>query len=652
MPFFSKSFRIKTAQKEMIEPEEIIIDSAMTPVDEDYFFAARRKFEVPVTSFVFWLIFIFVAGVLVLLFARVAYLQIIEHGAFAAQLDRNFRRTYPIQSFRGVLYDKNFEQLAENIPSFALVFDTKDFIENPENFTDTIEMVTRILDVEKEALEERIREAKDFSRVILIPNLSHEQILEISPHLDAIPRISVEERYARHYKDGSMEAHLTGYVGRVSKEDLSQFGDFYRDIDYIGKDGLEAQYEEVLRGDFGVEVREQDARGRIRKKFVEKAPLPGKSLLLHVDSEFQRYAFETIQKKLREMGLKKAAFVAIDPRSGGVLSLISFPSFDPNSFVSGVSKKEYESLFLGKEQPLFNRAISGTYPPGSTIKPLIASAALQNGVIGSSKRLYAPEAIYVQHPYREDVIYSFVDWKFHGWISILEAIAESSNTFFYQIGGGFENQKGLGIAKIKEYLFHYGWGRLLGIDIPGEKEGLIPDPEWKKKYKDEIWYIGDTYNASIGQGDVSVTPLQLASAIAVVANGGILYQPQIVDKIVAETKEVVEDFSPKIIDRDFIDPKILETVKEGMYRVTRPGGTAVRLSQLPQKVGAKTGTAQPGKAAAPHSWITVIAPLENPELVIAVLIENGGGETASPVTPVAYEILDWYFKNKTENHEL
>jgi len=334
--------------------------------------------------------------------------------------------------------------------------------------------------------------------------------------------------------------------------------------------------------------------------------------------------------------------LAIDPRNGGILALVSIPSFDNNLFAQGISKKELTDLEKDPNEPFLNRALLGQYPPGSVIKPLIAAAALEEKIISPYQSINCTGAITIFNEYNPEIVYRFPDWKTHGLTNIIKAIAQSCNVFFYTVGGGYNDIEGLGVDRIKKYLEYFGLGEETGIDLPNEEKGLIPDEEWKKMAKQgEEWYLGDTYHLSIGQGDILVTPLQMAMALSSIANGGILYQPQITDKIIDLDGNLVKNISTKIIKKDFINLDNIKVVQEGMRQAVIDG-SAVSLSSLSIDVAGKTGTAQFGNKGETHAWFIGYAPYENPEIVIAVLVE-AGGEGHKSAVPVAKEILKWYF---------
>ncbi len=376
---------------------------------------------------------------------------------------------------------------------------------------------------------------------------------------------------------------------------------------------------------------EVNSIGKKQNLLATQPPLSGKSLILHADGDLQIKLHQSLEEMLDKLKLRKAVGVAIDPRDGGVLALVSLPGFDNNLFSQGITLSELNELEDDPGQPFLNRAISGQYPSGSIIKPLIAAAALEEDIVEPREQINCAGAINIVNKYDPSIVYSFPDWKTHGFTDIIEAIAHSCNVYFYTIGGGYGKIEGLGIDRIKEYLQYFGLGRFAGIDLPNENVGLVPDEEWN---------LGDTYHAAIGQGDILVTPLQMASAVASIANGGTLYQAQLVDKIIDLDRETTEDIPSVVIRENFISRENMEVIKQGM-RETVISGSGVSLSGLPVKVAGKTGTAQFGIDQL-HSWFVSFAPYDDPQIALVILVE-GGGEGHKAAVPVAKNVLEWYF---------
>ncbi|MBI3335664.1 MAG: hypothetical protein HY001_04155 [Candidatus Portnoybacteria bacterium] len=444
-----------------------------------------------------------------------------------------------------------------------------------------------------------------------------------------------ENELTRMYPQGPPFAHLLGFVGRVESFHLAR-DDTYLPFDTVGKAGIEERYERFLRGNHGRIENPITAKGELTQSPIETLAQPGSDVILTISSEVQKKLYEVLERQREKFKSPGAAGIMLNPKNGAVLALVSLPSFDNNAPIT--------PLLHHPSRPLFNRAIGGEYPPGSTIKPLLAAAALSENLVNPEKIIIDRGKIEVPSIYDPGVTWTFHGWKALGPVDMRRAIAMSSNIYFYTIGGGYGEIKGLGIEKIDDYLRLFGWGKASGIDLAGEREGFLPSPEWKKEYVEENWFIGDTYNTSIGQGFLRVTPLQLALAATLIANGGTLYQPYLIDRAVSqEGKEIFRNI-PTIKREKMFNPDTIRVVREGMRQAVQEG-TVWRLKDLPVEVAAKTGTAQAGRGRPHHGWVTVFAPYDDPEIVLTILIENGEGGERSAV-PAAKEFLQWYFDNK------
>jgi penicillin-binding protein 2 len=416
--------------------------------------------------------------------------------------------------------------------------------------------------------------------------------------------------------------------------------------DWIGKSGLEASYEKYLKGKNGIEQVEVDSQGSIIRVLVDennREPEEGESISLYLDSGLQEKAGEYLiqgmeeAKKLTGEESGGAVAIVMNVKNGGILSMVSLPSYDDNLFAKGILSADYQNLVNDPKKPMFNRATSGTYPPGSIIKIIMASAGLSEGVISVNTSLDTPPSIEVGE-------WSFPDWKDHGITNVERAIAESNNIFFYALGGGYDKIKGIGINNMKRWWQKFGLGSKTGIDLATEASGLLPDPDWKEKVFGEPWYIGDTYHAAIGQGDLLITPLQMVRAVATIANGGKLLAPQLVQKISDKDGNIVEEYGARVQNKQVAPPEVISTVERGM-RMAVTEGSARTLNDLPYKVAGKTGTAQFFSNQKTHAWFECYAPYDNPEIAVIVLVEGGGGGHEIAV-PVARNILEYYFANK------
>ena len=633
----SNKYRLKRSFKKDIEPEEVFLDSPLEDAPRLKYLHAQRYFIALGRILIL---------LLVVLIVRVGWLQIAKGDYYREIAQANRIRTCPIRADRGIIYDRNGVPLVRNIPAFDLVIIPSKLPKDEIHLRILTNIISSVIGQQREEIERIIKEADHSTSdpILIKRNLDRQKALILKTKTVGFEGVRVEINAMRDYFDGAIFSHIIGYTGKINEQELRDYPS-YNLTDYIGKVGIEKTYEKTLRGNYGSEEFEIDSLGRIQRVINKKEAEPGLNLVLSIDSALQNKLYEILEKQLRALKVKGAAGIAVDPRDGKILALVSLPSFDNNLFAEGISEEDFKALLNDPAHPFLNRVISSQYPPGSTIKPIIASAALEENIINSSKKINCQGRLVIPNPYWPNKPSVFSDWKVHGPTNITKAIAESCNVFFYTVGGGFGKIKGLGIERIKKYFHLFGLGETLGIDLTGETSGLVPDIEWKKKNKPgEPWRLGDTYNTSIGQGDTTVTPLQIAMATAVVANGGTLFQPQIVDKIINSEKELVKDIEPKIIRKDFIDPKNLQVVQKGMREAVIYGSSR-RMFNLPVEVAGKTGTAQFGKNKETHAWFTCYAPYESPEIVLTILVE-GGGEGHAGALPVAKEVLKWYFSNR------
>lgn len=644
---YLKNKRIRTEFKEDIEPQEILLDK-LAQKKEDEIGLTEKKFEVPLqqrTLRTVWFLFLIL---ILLLFSKSFQLQVIQGEKFSALAEKNKFTFYSIKAERGIIYDKDFNQLVFNQPAFDLVYKKSDLSEEKIG---ALRDVSEILNLNFEDLKKKIEDSQ-YPMILIAENLDHQLLILFETKINSgeFSDFQIENNTIREYKDSKTFAHLFGYTGRIRTSELKEDPGFYSISDSIGRDGIEKSYEKVLRKNPGKFRLERDAFGNLISKETIQWPEPGNSLVLWLDSELQEKAFQSLDKNIKRVGAKKGALVAMDPKTGGILSLISLPSFDNNLFQKGSDIKELKNLLNDSQQPLFNRAISGLYPVGSTIKPLIALAALEENIISPEKQIYDKGLIEVPHRYNPEIVYTFKDWEVHGWTDMRKAIAESCNVYFYTIGGGYEDQEGLGPTRIKKYLELFGWGETTGINLPGEEDGLLPSPSWKEKVKKENWWDGDTYHFSIGQGDILTTPLQVVSAFSAIANNGTLFKPQVVYEILDSKKNVIEEIQPEIIRENFIDLENIQVVREGMREAVIYGSSVI-FNNLPVKAASKTGTSQTSKQGYYHHWVTVFAPYDDPEIVLTVLLEDVK-EIQFAALPVAKEILEWYFANKSTEKKI
>jgi len=621
MSFHGGRYKIK-ASKEIDEIADTVLLSG----------SEIARLETPFNKSLLNIFWIFIALVLVLLLFRTSYLTIIKGDHYKAVAKENRLRVSYIRAPRGQIFDRSGNILVYNVPSLDLVLDTRG-LNGEINFSgDELEQLKDIFPDRYEELASNLKVTKKEDEIIiLLKSIAQKEALLMTESYEKFPGFQVTQTAIRDYSDGFIFSNVIGYEGKIKQEELAENPNYLM-TDSIGKRGIEKYYEKYLRGKPGKINVEVDSKGHVVRELGVVNPESGDDLVLNLDAQLQKKIFDSLSGVLEKEGLKAGAAVALDPRNGAVLAMVSVPSFDNNLFAKGISNDDYSNIINDVNKPMFNRAVSGEYAPGSTFKPMMASAALTEGVVNESTQIESRGGLSVGN-------WFFGDWKAHGFTDIKRAIAVSSDVFFYSIGGGYGNIRGIGIGNIKKYANLFGYGELSGVDIPNEATGFLPTEEWKEKELNEKWYIGNTYHASIGQGYITATPLQVVNSIAVVANGGTLYKPKLVSQIKNGSETIYN--KAETIRSGFINPKILETVREGM-RMTVTEGTAQMLKDLPVEVAGKTGTAQFGNEKKAHGWFVSFAPYENPEIVMVVLVE-GQEEDGFNAVPITHEVYNWYF---------
>ncbi len=580
------------------------------------------------------------AMLFLVLFGRISYLELYKGSQNMALAEDNRMRETVVRAPRGIIYDTNHVKLVRNTPSYDVTVIPMDLPRDKKTRDDTLSQAAQILGISIGDIQKQIQDkGLDYSQPILIKdNVSRDESFVIDAK--GLKGVTVSVNPIRDYMDGGLLSHVLGYVGRISADELKGNEDKYRMTDYIGKTGLEKSYEDVLKGRDGTQRYEVDSTGKVVKFLGQQDPQLGDSLVLSLDFGLEQELAKAMQNEMQKVHATKATAIAMDPRTGGILAYVDIPTYDDNLFSKGISTADYSNLLNNPDNPLLARGLSGEYPSGSVIKPFIASGALQEGTITENSTVDSTGGIHVGS-------WFFPDWKAggHGITNVEKAIADSVNTFFYAVAGGYQGIPGLGPDKIKHYLDLFGFDKATGVDIGGESKGSIPDPEWKKRVKNEDWYLGDTYHMGIGQGDLLVTPLQISNATCAIANGGTLYQPHFVRQEVDENDKVVKTIQPEVIRKNFIDPKNIAIVQKGM-RQTITDGSAQALKTLPVAISGKTGTAQFGpNNEFEHGWFTSFAPSDNPQIEMTILVEGSGGGDATAV-PIAKEVYQWYFSNR------
>lgn len=597
-----------------------------------------------------FLAFLFAA--IFILVGRTFYLQAVRGAHYRNIAEGNRVRVKTVKANRGVIFDRNGKLLARNIPNFYLAAVPADLPAEKKERERVLAVAEEMVgeDFSLRELEEELARFSRFSHdpIMIRGHIGHEEAIRLKILADDLPGLTIEAQATRDYLAGESTAHLLGYVGKISSEEYEAGrNEGYLFTDYIGKTGLELQYENVLRGKDGKKQVEVDSRGAEKKVLGYKEPQTGENLILSLDLELQVKVKEILEKGLQKAGTKRGSAIAMDPGTGEILAMVDLPAYDNNLFSKGIDPQSYSALLSDSDLPLFFRSIAGEYPSGSTFKMIVAAAALQEGIITPFDSYMSSGGLRIGE-------WNFPDWLAggHGMTGVYKALADSVNTFFYIIGGGLFDpasgtlaKAGLGVEKIVEYARMFGLSQETGVDLPGEKEGFLPGKEWKEEAKGERWYVGDTYHLAIGQGDILVTPLQVANYTSAVANGGTLYRPHLVVKTVDCEGNEARSMEPEVIREDFIDKSHVEAVREGL-RQGVTSGSSRRLSLLSVSAAGKTGTAQAGDGKETHAWLASFAPYEDPEIVLVVLAENGGGGS-QVAAPIAYEILKWHFEERT-----
>lgn len=596
-------------------------------------------------SKIFFLAIIIVLGVF-LIFFKVSYLQLWRGNYYFGLAENNRVRLKPISAARGIIYDRFGNELTQNVPNFILAIVPQDLPVDEEKRKKVIAKISEVSGITEENLDNLLEKYKfyNYESLLIKDNLDYNTAITLYVQNADLSGIYIGKSTKRQYLIGDNAigglsfSHLLGYLGKLNESELEELKNSgYLISDNIGKIGLEKFYEKELRGTYGMRKIEVDALGHEQSVLAEDPPTPGKNLYLSIDLEAQNKLEELIKNSFAKNGKKKSAAIAMDPRDGSVLAMVSWPTFDSNLFAGGITQKDYDAYLKDENNPLFNRAISGTYPSGSIVKPVIAAAALEEKIITQRQTIMSVGGLQIGD-------WFFPDWKAggHGATNVTKALAWSVNTFFFYVGGGYKNFDGLGLARLLKYLRDFNLAQKTDIDLPGESEGFLPSEEWKEETKNEQWYIGDTYNLSIGQGDLSVTPIQAAVWTSAVANGGKIFNPRLGNKFIDPITQTEEKIKPKIIRENFVSQENLAVVRQGMRECVTYGSCQL-LQTLPFMAAGKTGTAQWNSKKSTHAWFTSFAPYNDPQIVITVLVEEGGeGSVAS--MPIARDFLAWWGK--------
>ena len=571
-----------------------------------------------------------------ILLGRMMYLQLWRGEYYTKQSDGNRLRQSRIIAPRGLVYDKDGKELVNNLPGYAVVLQ-KQSDYKPE----TLEHISQLLDIPIVDIKKKIKESRNYYEPILLKNnVSQEMVTKIEEQRRYMPEVMLSVQPIRNYPYKELAVHALGYVGEVSSYEIAK--GLFKNVtqgSIVGKSGLEKSYDKILRGEDGSFMEEVDVAGNVVKHYDSVQPVPGKNLQLTLDFRLQKALEEFTDKHLaylRNSGLapraRAAAVVALDPRNGAVRAMVSRPGYDPNLFVHGISSKDWDRINNDDAYPLNNKVISGEYPPGSTFKIVTGSAAFELNKVGLNEPIFDGGF----HPLVPTM--GNAGGEVLGWLTFISALAMSDNVYFYELGNR------VGIDNIAKYARIYGFGQKTGIDLEGESRGLVASKQVKREIWDEDWRLGDTFNAAIGQGFNLTTPMQLSVMLSIVANGGIKYQPYLVDSILNSDGTLFE--KPKRAEGKHIDvsQQTIDYMRQGMSATTQEGGTASYFSQLPKPIAGKTGTAE-NSHGRDHGLFVAYGPVDDPELVVVCIVEQGGfGSTAAG--PIVYRAFEEFFKER------
>ncbi|OQA52588.1 MAG: Stage V sporulation protein D [candidate division WS2 bacterium ADurb.Bin280] len=603
--------------------------------DREYFDKDDRDFDVithksPIVNLGVVLAILF----FVVLLSRLFFLQVeegIENNRIA---EGNRTRNILTPAPRGMIVDEKDRALVKNDYSYQLVC----HINKKRDLDKVDDSLFALIDIPREEVWKQISNSDYTGNVVLKEKIEKDEALILKKSLILFQDFEITPMFIRTYPYRNL-SHLLGYIGKISPKEVEDRPSLIVNK-MTGKSGIEEAYDEYLQGEPGSQKSEVDASGKLIRYLSEQDAKVGATVKTSINLDLQNFVSEKLSQVASEMKTNAVA-VVMDTRNGAIKAMVSIPDYDNSKMSGGISNEEYQELLSDKSNPLLNRAIAGEYPSGSTIKPFIASTALFEKVVDDKIAFDTPAKIELGQ-------WSFPDWKDHGMTDIRTAIAESNNIFFYALGGGWGPIKnGLGPERIKNGLEKFGFGKILGIDLIGERSGFLPTKEWKKEATGEEWYIGNTYNLSIGQGDLNVTPLQITAATASIANGGTLYRPHLISEIKKED-ELISSFSDSdfVISKEVMPRDTIRIVQEGMRQtVTSGSARSPFANNFPVSVAAKTGTAQFGNEDKTHAWFISYAPYENPEIAVTVLVE-GAGEGSRVSAPIASDIIRWWSEHR------
>lgn len=583
------------------------------------------------------------------LFARFIWLQVIQHDYYSTRAEENRISLVPILPNRGLILDSTGAVMARNYSAFTLEITPSKLQTDLDTVIEQLGDMVQVSPKDKKRFRKLLEESKNFESIPIRTRLSDEEVAKFAANRYRFPGVEVKARLFRQYPMGDLASHALGYIGRINDRDVETIDNAeqtpnYKGTEHFGKSGLEQKYEFQLHGETGYEEVEVDSGGRAVRVLSRTAPVSGNNLTLTLNAKLQEIAEKAF-------GNRRGALVAIDPSTGGILALVSMPTYDPNLFVDGIRGDDWDALNTDPNKPLLNRAIYSAYPPGSTFKPFMALGALTLGKRTASQAISDPGFFnFGGHQFRDDKKGG------HGLVDMYRSIVQSCDTYYYALAND------MGIDNIASFMKQFGFGQRTGVDIEGESEGVLPSQEWKKKRfkrpEQQRWYAGETISIGIGQGYNAYTPIQLAQAVATLANNGVMYRPHVVQYITNSRTGAKTEVEPKPIRTIPLKPEHIATIKNAMVGVNKEGTGSRAFAGAPYESGGKTGTAQvfslKGEKYAEgavrehlrdHGLFVAFAPVDQPKIALAVLVENGGFG-AQAAAPIARMVIDYYLLGK------
>ena len=586
-----------------------------------------------------------------ILTVQLVRMQVFEGDHYQQKAENNRLRELQVLPLRGLIYDRNGTPLVQNVANYTAVITPADLPEENDKKEEVFARLGDVLKMPPGEIAQKVggKDDNPYEAVVIKDELDRDTALILKELTPTLPGAELRVEARRQYPSADLTSDIVGYVGSISEEEYASLRPRgYILNDKVGKTGIEADYEDILRGKPGQELAEVDASGRQLDVLDARAAQPGQSVFLTIDVELQRKATEALREYMGSSD--NATAVVMDVHSGDILAMVSLPGYDNNLFSHAISQQQLDDLLNQPGKPMVNHAIAEMYAPGSTFKTITGLAALQEGVARTDTVITSNGYITVENEYDPNVVYYFRDWAALGAMDFYRGVAMSSDVYFYYLSGGKADEgfRGLGEDRLAKYARAFGLGEPTGVDLPGESPGIVPDARWKEQNWGETWYVGDTYSFGIGQGYLAVTPLQLVNAVATIANVGELLRPRLVKEIQDDHGNTVATFGPEVRRQVPVSPDYLAVMREAMRQSVDYGvASSAKVSGL--SIAGKTGTAEFGEQHADgkydtHGWFVGFAPFENPQIAVVVFVQRGGG--FQNAAPAAARIFDYYFHQR------